>query len=143
MAPVLVRFDSHQLGTLDAGRGPSTPSDPGARPHPARPAPEEGPRRHHDPRLQAPWHHHAVRRPQHPRRHRPRPPLAARALVPAAPVLPVTHTAHPDRPPLAPPLLPFPSFKPKAPLPARCGVYRWATSSCSPLEPPSPSTLPT
>src|SRR3954454_1340662 len=25
-----------------------------------------------DPRLQAPWHHHAVRRPQHPRRHRPR-----------------------------------------------------------------------
>src|SRR4051794_9071554 len=24
MAPVLVRFDSHQLGTLDAGRGPST-----------------------------------------------------------------------------------------------------------------------
>src|SRR5215217_6117585 len=35
--------------------------DPGARPHPARPAPEEKPRRHHDPRLQAPWHHHAVR----------------------------------------------------------------------------------
>ena len=39
--------------------------DPGARPNPARPAHEEGARRHHDPRLQAQRHHHLVRRPQH------------------------------------------------------------------------------
>ena len=37
-------------------------ADPGARPHPARPADEEGPRRHHDPRLQAQRHHDVVRR---------------------------------------------------------------------------------
>ena len=36
--------------------------DPGARPHPTGPADEEGPRWHHDARLQAPRHHHAVRR---------------------------------------------------------------------------------
>ena len=36
--------------------------DPGARPHPTRAADEEGPRRHHDPRLQAQWHDHAVSR---------------------------------------------------------------------------------
>src|SRR5829696_6799896 len=46
--------------------------DPGARPHPTRPAAQEGPRRDDDPRLQAPRHHHTVRRPQHPRRHRAR-----------------------------------------------------------------------
>ena len=51
--------------------------DPGARPHPARPADEEGPRRHHDPRLQAQRHHDAVRRPQRARRHRHRPQHAA------------------------------------------------------------------
>ena len=33
-------------------------------------ADEAGPRRHDDPRLQTSRHHHAVRRPQHPRRHR-------------------------------------------------------------------------
>ena len=42
--------------------------DPGARPHAAGAAAEEGPRRHHDARLQAPRHHDAVRRPR--RRHR-------------------------------------------------------------------------
>ena len=36
--------------------------DPGARPHPARPADEEGPRRHDDPRLHPPRHDDAVRR---------------------------------------------------------------------------------
>ncbi len=36
--------------------------DPGARPHPAEPADEEGPRRHHDPRLQAQRHDDPVRR---------------------------------------------------------------------------------
>ena len=51
--------------------------DPGARPHPARPAAEEGPRRHHDPRLQAQRHDHAVRRPERARRHRHRPQHAA------------------------------------------------------------------
>src|SRR5712692_4538079 len=51
--------------------------DEGARPHPARPADEEGPRRHHDARLQAQRHHHLVRRPQRARRHRDRPPHAA------------------------------------------------------------------
>ena len=36
--------------------------DPGTRPHPARPAHEEGPGRHHDARLQAQRHHDIVRR---------------------------------------------------------------------------------
>ena len=35
-------------------------ADPGARPHPARPADEKGPSWHHDPRLQAAWHDHPV-----------------------------------------------------------------------------------
>ena len=43
--------------------------DPGARPHPAGAADEEGPRRHHDPRLQAQRHHDPVRGAQHARRH--------------------------------------------------------------------------
>ena len=51
--------------------------DSGARPHPARVADEAGPCRHDDPRLQTSRHHHAVRRPQHPRRHRHRPQHAA------------------------------------------------------------------
>ncbi len=51
--------------------------DPGARPHPARPAAETRQMRDHDPRLQAQRHHHPVRRPQHPRRHRGRPLHAA------------------------------------------------------------------
>ncbi len=51
--------------------------DPGARPHPAGPADEEGPGRHHDPRLQAPRHHHPVRRAQRARRHGHRPVHAA------------------------------------------------------------------
>ena len=42
--------------------------DPGARPHPAGTADEEGPCRHDDPRLQAPRHDHAVRRAQRARR---------------------------------------------------------------------------
>lgn len=42
---------------------------PGARPHPARPASQEGQARHHDPRLQAAWHDHAICRPQRARRH--------------------------------------------------------------------------
>ena len=42
----------------------------GARSHPAGPAAEAGPGRHHDPRLQAPRHHHAVRGDEHLRRHR-------------------------------------------------------------------------
>ena len=37
-------------------------ADPGARPYPAGAADEEGPRRDHDPRLQAQRHHDAVRR---------------------------------------------------------------------------------
>ena len=47
--------------------------DPGARPHPTRAADEEGPRRHHDPRLQAQWHDHAVRGAECARRHGHRP----------------------------------------------------------------------
>src|SRR5688572_4227498 len=38
----------------DAVRGPSTPSDPGARPDPTRPADEEGPRRDDDPSMHVP-----------------------------------------------------------------------------------------
>ena len=44
--------------------------DPGARPHPAGPADEEGSGRHHDPRLQAQRHHHAVRCAERAGRHR-------------------------------------------------------------------------
>jgi hypothetical protein len=51
--------------------------DPGARPNPAGAADEVGPRRDDDARLQASRYHHAVRRPQHPRRHRHRPQHAA------------------------------------------------------------------
>ena len=51
--------------------------DPGARPHPAGTADEAGARRHHDARLQAAWHHHAVCRAQRARRHRHRPQHAA------------------------------------------------------------------
>src|SRR2546430_1779775 len=51
--------------------------NPGARPHPARSADEEGPRWDDDPRLQTPWHNDAVRRPQCARRHRHRPQHAA------------------------------------------------------------------
>ena len=51
--------------------------DSGARPHPARPAAQEGPRRHHDARLQTAWHDDAVRRAQHARRHGDRPQHAA------------------------------------------------------------------
>jgi hypothetical protein len=43
-------------------------ADPGARPHSARPADEEGPRGHDDPRLQALRHHYVVRRPRCSRR---------------------------------------------------------------------------
>src|ERR1700755_3251118 len=43
-------------------------ANPGARPHAARPADEEGPRRHDDPRLQTTWHNDAVRRSRCPRR---------------------------------------------------------------------------
>jgi len=39
-------------------------ANPGARPHPARFADEEGPLRDNDARLQAPWHHHLVCRAQ-------------------------------------------------------------------------------
>src|SRR5207302_1113796 len=42
--------------------------NPGARPHSARAANEEGALRHHDPRLQAQRHHHSVRRPRYPGR---------------------------------------------------------------------------
>ena len=45
-------------GAVDRRKEPN----PGARPHPAGPADEDGPLRHDDPRLQAPWHHHVVRR---------------------------------------------------------------------------------
>src|SRR4030065_669303 len=48
--------------------GPSTP----ARTHPRCPR-KKGPRRHDDARLQAPWHHHAVCRPQCAGRHGHRP----------------------------------------------------------------------
>ncbi len=51
----------------------------GARSHPAGPAAEAGPGRHHDPRLQAPRHHHAVRGDEHLRRHRSSP--AARSAT--------------------------------------------------------------
>ena len=43
--------------------------DPSPRSHPAGLADEAGSGRDNDPRLQASWHDHAVRRPQHPRRH--------------------------------------------------------------------------
>src|SRR3954467_9117326 len=43
-------------------------ANPGARPPPARPADEERPSRHDDPRLQAPWHNDAVRCSRCPRR---------------------------------------------------------------------------
>ena len=49
----------------------------GARPHAARTAAEEGPRRNHDPRLQAAWHDDTVRRAECPRRHGDRPQHAA------------------------------------------------------------------
>src|ERR1700730_477781 len=55
----------------------SEESNPGARPHPARSADEEGPRWDDDPRLQTPWHNDAVCRPQCARRHRHRPQHAA------------------------------------------------------------------
>src|SRR6202165_3412432 len=51
--------------------------NPGARPHPAGFAAEAGPCRDDDARLQTSRHHHAVRGPQHPRRHRHRPQHAA------------------------------------------------------------------
>src|SRR6516225_1574378 len=41
----------------------------GTRPHPARPADEEGAGRHDDPRLYSPRHDHHVRGSQRPRRH--------------------------------------------------------------------------
>ena len=63
---------------------------PGARPHPARPADEEGPRRHDDPRLQAARHHHALRRAERARRHRDRPKHAA-APPPGVHPLPQRH----------------------------------------------------
>ncbi len=66
--------------------------DPGARPHPARPADEEGPGRHHDPRLQAQRHHHAVRRAQRARRHGDRPQHAA-PPAPGVHPLPQRHRA--------------------------------------------------
>src|SRR5262249_3556827 len=49
----------------------------GSRPHPARSADEEGARRNHDSRLQAPRHDHAFCCSQCPRRHRHRPQYAA------------------------------------------------------------------
>ena len=60
---------AHAVRAVDRREEP----DPGARPHPAWPADEEGTLRHDDPRLQAQRHHHAVRRPRRPRRqgHRP------------------------------------------------------------------------
>src|SRR5258707_1221822 len=56
---------------------PPAHANPGARPHPARSADEEGPRWDDDPRLQTPWHNDAVCRPQCARRHRHRPQHAA------------------------------------------------------------------
>ena len=65
--------------------------DPGARPHPAGPADEEGSGRHDDPRLQAQRHHHPVRRAQRARRLGDRP-------VHAAPPAPGVHPLpQPDR----------------------------------------------
>ena len=51
--------------------------DPGPRPHPAGSADQPWSRWDDDARLQAPRHHHPVRRAQHPRRHRGRPLHAA------------------------------------------------------------------
>ena len=51
--------------------------DPGARPNPARPAAQAGQGRDDDPRLQAPRHHHPVRRARRPRRQGARPLHAA------------------------------------------------------------------
>ena len=61
--------DFHLLPPAGLPAHPSTPSDPGARPHPARAADQEGPAGDHDPRLRAQRHHHAVRRAQRARRH--------------------------------------------------------------------------
>ena len=55
--------------------------NPGARPHPAGVAAEEGPLRHHDPRLYPARHHHPVCRAQRARRHRSRD-LHAKAPAP-------------------------------------------------------------
>jgi transposase len=63
-------------------------SDPGVGPYPAEPAAQARPGRHHDPRLQAPRHHHAVRRVERGdgQRHRQvlRPPPSRRVPVLAA-----------------------------------------------------------
>src|SRR5499433_1323264 len=61
--------------------------NPGARPHPARAANEEGPLRHDDPQLQAQRHHHPVCRPRHPRRQGHR---ALYAAPPASGVYPLS-----------------------------------------------------
>ena len=64
---------SRPAGARHRALGRREVPNPGARPHPARPADEEGPRRHDDPRLQAARHHHALRRAERARRHRDRP----------------------------------------------------------------------
>src|SRR6516165_2523205 len=66
--------------------------NPSARPHPARAANEEGALRHDDPRLQAPRHHHPVRRPRHPRRQ------GHRALYAAPPASGVHPFSQQDQP---------------------------------------------
>src|SRR5512132_3998288 len=71
--------------------------DPGARPHPARLADEEGTSRHDDPRLHPPRHHDLVRRPERARRPGDR---AVRAAPPppGVPALPQPPRArHPGR----------------------------------------------
>ena len=60
-------------GACHRALGRQEKPDPGARPDPARAADEEGPRRHHDPRLQAERHDDALRRAERPGRNRHRP----------------------------------------------------------------------
>lgn len=67
------------------------------RPHPARTAAEEGPRRHPDPRLQAQRHHHAVRRARCPHRRGVRTEYAAPSASGIHPLPPRPRARHPAR----------------------------------------------
>ena len=86
--------------------------DPGARPNPARPAAEEGPRRNDDPRLQAERDDNAVCRDERARRNRHRPQHAA---PPASGVHPL----------------------PQRRSSARCPPARWSTRSSTTTPPTS------
>ena len=114
--------------------------NPGARPHPARPAAEARQMRHHDPRLQAQRHDHPVRRPQRPRRHRRRP-VHAEPHPPGIHQVPQRRRAR--RPGPARSSTPSPTTTPPTSIPrSRSGspIIR-AGSSISP-PPPHPGSTP-